>query len=77
MRRMRLQWDRDHDRIWRLALVDGAYAKALGTLYRRDHDYTVATYDADEIFRYHLPGDLTLDEAKSAAKLLIMAGRQA
>ncbi len=62
--------------VWRMDLLDGTrYVECVGVMFSWTGGYTVHSYP----FRLSnegvtLPLDLTLDEAKRVAKLLIMTG---
>jgi hypothetical protein len=61
---------------WTLWLMDGLrFVDRLGGLRKLADGYAVYHHPQLDPY-YPLPNDLTLDEAKSAAKLILAAGRQ-
>jgi hypothetical protein len=82
---MKLQWENvkglsGHGYVCTLWNMDGSrFVERLGTLSREKDGYAIfptnsmgATYLSEAL---RLPADLTLDEAKSAAKLILATGR--
>ena len=77
---MKLEWFKSKVfGAWSLRLVDGTrFVINLGTLHVVDDGYVVfpnMPINVDPVAPCYLPADLTLDEAKSAAKLILATGR--
>jgi hypothetical protein len=83
---MTLQWEKqilasNNSPVWVLWRRDGLrYVERLGSMWRKPDGYVA--YSSDHLHQQfqprvcRLPNDLTIDEAKDAAKLILAAGRQ-
>ena len=76
---MTLEWFKLTSADWILRLVDGTRLLiSLGTLHAVGDEYVVFPImppGDDLVAPCYLPADLTLDEVKSAAKLILATGR--
>jgi hypothetical protein len=82
---MTLHWEQvkglsGHGYVATLWSMDGpCFVDRLGTLSRERNGYAIFPTNSRGVLVneiVNLPADLTLDEAKSAAKLILVAGRQ-